>query len=155
MVMEDIMIIDYRPEYAPDFRELNLEWIKKFFVVEEHDLEQLNGPEEYIISEGGHILFALHEGKVAGTCALVKTGENEYELAKMGVRPDMQGKQIGKALGLASLEKAKAIGARRVWLESSRVLTTAISLYKKLGFVEIPIDYSPYARADIRMEIII
>jgi len=40
-----------------------------------------------------------------------------------------------------------------VWLESNRILTTALNLYIRLGFVEVPITSTPYARADIRMEI--
>jgi len=153
--MEEIIITGYEPKYAPDFKRLNVEWIEKYFTVEEHDLEELNNPDEYIISKGGYILFALYNDTVVGTCALIKTGDREYYLAKMGVTPAMHGKQIGKKLGLACLEKAKEVGARRVWLESNRILIAAISLYRKLGFVEIPIDHSPYARADIRMEIIV
>lgn len=153
--MEEVTITGYDPKYAADFKQLNIDWIEKYFTVEEHDLEQLNNPDEYIISKGGYILFALYEGKAVGTCALIKTGEGEYELAKMGVTPALQGKQLGKKLGFAAIEKAKDMGARRVWLESNRILTPAISLYYKLGFVEIPVDYSPYARADIRMEIMV
>jgi putative acetyltransferase len=153
--MEEIIITGYEPKYAPDFKRLNVEWIEKYFTVEEHDLEELNNPDEYIISKGGYILFALYNDAVVGTCALIKTGDREYYLAKIGVTPAMHGKQIGKKLGLACLEKAKAVGARRVWLESNRILIAAISLYRRLGFVEIPIDHSPYARADIRMEFIV
>ena len=88
-----------------------------------------------------------------GTCALIKTGEQEYELAKMAVTENLRGQQIGKLIGLAALEQAKIAGAKRVWLESNRILTTALNLYKKLGFTEIPITSTPYARADIRMEV--
>ena len=152
--MEELTIREYEPRYASDFKALNVAWIEKYFTVEEHDLEQLSNPEEYIISKGGYILFAVYNGKVVGTCALIKTGEQEYELAKMAVTPQLQGKQLGKKLGMATIEKAKNKGAVRVWLESNRILTPAISLYRKLGFVEIPIDTTPYARADIRMEIV-
>ena len=152
--MEEVSIIEYEPKYAADFKRLNVEWIEKYFTVEAHDLEELDNPDEYIISKGGYIVFALYEGKVVGTCALIKTGEAEYYLAKMGVTPAVHGKQIGKKLGVAIVEKAKALSARRLWLESNRILVPAISLYRKLGFIAIPMDDSPYARADIRMEII-
>jgi GNAT superfamily N-acetyltransferase len=114
--MEDIIITGYDPKYAPDFKQLNVEWIEKYFTVEKHDLEELDNPEEHIISKGGYIFFALYNGTVVGTCALIKTGDREYYLAKMGVTPAMHGMQIGKKLGLACLEKAKAVGANRVWL---------------------------------------
>jgi N-acetylglutamate synthase-like GNAT family acetyltransferase len=151
--MNEIIFSDYRPEFATDFKQLNIEWIAKYFTVEEHDVEQLSNPESYIIDKGGEVLFALLDEKVIGTCALIKTSDTEFEMAKMAVSPRYQGLHIGYKLGIYFKEKAKAMGAKRIWLESNRVLTPAISLYKKLGFNEIPIDYTPYARADIRMEL--
>jgi putative acetyltransferase len=153
--LSEVDIVQFEPKYAAAYKDLNLNWIRKYFVVEPHDEEQLDNPEAYIISKGGYIFFAKYEDEVTGTCALIKTGEGEYELAKMAVAENMQGKKIGKKIGIAVLEHAKAIGAKRVWLESNRRLTTALNLYNKLGFVEVPIDSTPYARADIRMEILI
>ncbi|RFM25978.1 GNAT family N-acetyltransferase [Deminuibacter soli] len=149
----EVTISGYRPEYAAAFKALNIEWIEKFFAVEPHDMEQLDNPETYIINKGGSILFAVYEGKAVGTCALVKTGEAEYELVKMGVSPAVQGKHIGKKLCEAALKEARALGARRVWLESNRRLEVALNLYRSLGFKEIPMTTTPYARADIRMEV--
>jgi GNAT superfamily N-acetyltransferase len=151
--MYEITFSNYQPQFATDFKNLNLEWIAKYFTVEEHDVEQLSNPQEYIIDKGGEVLFALLNGKVIGTCALIKTSETEFEMAKMAISPNYRGLQIGYKLGEYFKEKAKAMGAKRIWLESNRVLTPAISLYNKLGFKEIPIDYSPYTRADIRMEL--
>ena len=145
-------MVGYEPQFAPDFKKLNVEWIQKFFTVETHDLVELENPEEFILSKGGHILFAKYKEQIVGTCALIKTGEKEFYLAKMGVTPAFQGRQIGKLLGQAAIDKAKEYGATRIWLESNRSLVPAISLYRRLGFVEIPIDATPYARADIRME---
>lgn len=153
-VQNRVNIVTYTPALAVYFRDLNIAWIEKYFKVEEHDSEQLNNPDEYIMDTGGEILFAEYDGKIVGTCALIKTGEDEYELAKMAVAENLQGKQIGKKLGLAAVEWAKRAGAKRLWLESNRILTTAINLYNKLGFVEVPVTYTPYARADIRMEIV-
>lgn len=149
----EVTIVSFNAKYAEDYKRLNLDWIKKYFVVEEHDEEQLNDPETYIISKGGYILFAKFEDKIVGTCALIKTSKDEYELAKMAVDENMRGKQIGKLIGQAILDKAKDLGAIRVWLESNRILTTALNLYQRLGFVEIPMSATPYARADIKMEI--
>jgi len=151
--ISETTIVSYHPKYAAAYKKLNLAWIEKYFVVEEHDIEQLDNPETYIINKGGYILFANHENEIVGTCALIKTGEAEFELAKMAVAENMRGKQIGKLIGEAAIEQAKDAGARRVWLESNRILTTALNLYRKLGFKEIPMSATPYARADIKMEI--
>jgi putative acetyltransferase len=153
--MPDITLSNYNQQYAKDFKRLNLEWIEKYFVVEEHDMEQLSNPEKNIIDKGGEILFAIYEEQVAGVCAVIKTGEYEFELAKMAVSPRLQGKQIGYKLGRYAIETAKLFRAKRIWLESNRILTPAINLYFKLGFKEIQITSTPYARADIRMELLI
>ena len=77
--MENVTIVDYNPQYAEDFKRLNVAWIEKYFKVEEHDLEQLSDPDGYIISKGGHILVAKLDENVVGVCALVKTGEDAFE----------------------------------------------------------------------------
>ncbi|WP_153796320.1 GNAT family N-acetyltransferase [Foetidibacter luteolus] len=153
--MNNITFCAFDKRYAEDFKRLNLEWIEQYFVVEEHDLEQLSNPQEYIIDKGGEILFALCNNEVAGVCALIKTGANEYELAKMGVYPKYQGMQVGYRLGLYAIETAKRLMATRLWLESNRILKPALHLYEKLGFKEIPVTDTPYARADIRMELLL
>lgn len=153
--MPEVILSNYNSKYAKDFKRLNLEWIEKYFVVEEHDQEQLGNPEEYIINRGGEILFAVYNNEVAGVCALIKTGEREFELAKMAVSPDFRGKQIGYKLGIHTIETAKLLGAKRIWLESNRVLNPAINLYRKLGFKEIPITVTPYVRVNIRMELML
>ncbi len=66
-----------------------------------------------------------------------------------------QGGQIGYKLGIHTIETAKLLEAKRIWLESNRVLEPALNLYRKLGFTEIPITVTPYARADIRMELLL
>jgi histidinol dehydrogenase len=148
----DVQIIDYQPDMAIYFKKLNEEWITQFFKLEEPDRKVLDHPETYLLAKGGAIIFARHKGEIVGTCGLLKSGENEYELVKMGVTASAQGKKIGKILGVAILEKAKTMGATKVVLESNRILTSAMFLYKSLGFKEIPPIPSPYSRADIRME---
>ncbi|EHQ29420.1 bifunctional helix-turn-helix transcriptional regulator/GNAT family N-acetyltransferase [Mucilaginibacter paludis] len=150
---DQIRILDYEPSLAKYFKGLNIEWINTHFTVEEHDLEQLNHPEEHIINDGGKILFISLADEIVGTCALIKTGEAEYELAKMAVSPRFQGRQLGKKLMDAAIKKAVELKAKRVWLGSNTKLTAAINLYKKTGFKEIPIGSTPYARANIKMEL--
>jgi GNAT superfamily N-acetyltransferase len=150
-----VKIIDYTPEYKTAFKALNEEWISTYFTMEETDYKALDHPEEYIVNKGGKILVALYNNEPAGVCALIKMDDPDYdfELAKMAVSPKVQGKSIGWLLGQAILEKAKAAGAKNVYLESNRVLGPAINLYHKLGFEEIAGRATPYARCDIQMGI--
>ena len=56
-------------------------------------------------------------------------------------------KHIGKVI-----EEARSLGCTYLFLESNQRLTPALNIYKSLGFVEVPIGETPYARADFKAE---
>jgi DNA-binding MarR family transcriptional regulator/predicted GNAT family acetyltransferase len=149
-----IEIVDYQPKYLEAFKQLNVEWINTWFKMEEADHKILDHPQEYVLDRGGYILLALDNGKPVGTCALIKIGNDTFELSKMAVSPEAKGKGIGWLLGNAAIEKAKKTGAKRLYLESNTILKPAINLYYKLGFKRIPGTPSPYERSNISMEIL-
>ncbi|TWI94775.1 transcriptional regulator, MarR family with acetyltransferase activity [Mucilaginibacter frigoritolerans] len=150
-----VKIVDYKPQYAKAFKALNEEWISSYFKMEEADYKALDDPEGYILKNGGHILVALYEDEPLGVCAILKiqNGDFDYELAKMAVSPKAQGKNIGWLLGLAALDKARSLGASKVYLESNTILKPAINLYHKLGFKKIAGYPSPYERSNIQMAV--
>jgi GNAT superfamily N-acetyltransferase len=149
-------IVPYSEIYKDAFRDLNEEWIIKYFQIEEMDRLALHNPQGYILDKGGYIAVALWNQQPVGVCALIPCWYEGYdlELSKMGVSPMAQGKGIGKLLGQHIIEKAKQLGAKKIFLESNRKLVPALALYKKLGFVEITKVSSPYARSDIQMELV-
>ncbi len=151
----DVQIVDYRPEWAGAFRSLNEEWISRYFRMEESDYKALDHPDEYIINKGGLILVGLFHEQPVGVCALIRMDDPKYdfELAKMAVSPLAQGKNIGFLLGQAIVEKARALGASTLYLESNTILEPAISLYHKLGFVKVAGRATPYERCNIQMEL--
>ncbi len=149
-------IIDYKEEYRGPFKELNIQWISQNFQVEEVDYNVLNDPEQYILKDGGCILLVEENGEIIGTAALMNEGHNIFELTKMTVDERFRGRSMGYQLGLAVLEKAKQLQAKKVILFSNKVHNgNAINLYHKLGFKEIPLGQSVFVRADIKMEILI
>ncbi|MFT7297626.1 MAG: putative acetyltransferase [Sphingobacteriales bacterium] len=154
--MRKIEILPYSEDLKKYFKSINMRWLEKYFEVEPIDLNLLDKPEEFILEKGGEIYFAAVDGEIAGTCALEKHGATEYELIKMGVDPKFQGLGLGKLLGNHTINMARALGATRLFLNSSRKLDTALELYKKLGFTEFVMDYSKsdYKRCDITMELI-
>ncbi len=153
---KDIEIVDYSPQYAQAFRDINVEWIQQYFTMEEADYKSLDHPQTYIIDPGGHILVALFKGEPVGVVALVKMQDGEYELAKMGVRPKAQGMGLGWLLSQALIEKARNLGAHRLYLESNTTLGPAIQLYYKLGFKRLSGKVpTPYARSNIQMEMLL
>ncbi len=50
------------------------------------------------------------------------------------------------------IDKAKSLGAKKIYLESNTILKPAVGLYHKLGFKTIPLRPTPYERCDIQME---
>ena len=152
---EDIQIVEYQPGYQPSFKRLNEEWINQWFKMEEADYKSLDRPQEYILDGGGHILIALLGDEPVGTCALLQMDGATFELAKMSVSPGARGKGIGWLLGQAAVDKAKNLGAKRLYLESNTLLKPALSLYRKLGFEEVEGATSPYERCNIQMELLL
>lgn len=152
---ESVQIVDYGPQYQQCFRDLNVEWISKYFKMEESDYLALDDPEGHILDEGGCIIVALYQDEPVGVCALLKSHlpDFDYQLGKMAVSPKAQGKSIGYLLGKEILEKARALGAKKVFLESNTILTPAINLYRKLGFEKIEGYPSPYERSNIQMAV--
>lgn len=148
-----VEILDYEPQYASDFRDINYTWIEQNFCVEDSDRQILDHPDEHIMKPGGHIYMARYDGEIVGACALIKVNETTFELAKMGVVEKARGKNVGWLLGKACLEKARELGAKKVHLESNTKLAPAINLYHKLGFQKITGHPSPYTRCNIQMEI--
>jgi len=153
--MSKLTFRTYDDSLAADFKRLNLEWIKKYFTVEPHDLEQLDHPREYIIDPGGEVLFAFLDGEIAGVCAIIKTAPQEFELAKMCIAAPFQGRGLGEEICREAIETARGMGAQRIWLGSNRVLKPALRVYEKLGFKEFAVASTPYARADIHMELLL
>ena len=90
--------------------------------------------------------------EVVGTCALLAGHDGARELAKMAVKESFKGRGIGRALGEAAIEVARGEGASRVELMSNTKLEPAIALYRRLGFVEVPLPMNDYRRANIKME---
>ena len=149
-----IEVIPFRPQYAADFRRLNLEWIERMFKVEAPDLEVLDDPERTIVTPGGMIFFALERDSVVGTVAMIRGDGGRCELAKMAVAEMHQRRGIGELLGGAGTAWARERGFRRVFLETNSRLGNAIRLYERLGFRHAPRAHpSEYARSDVYMEL--
>jgi N-acetylglutamate synthase-like GNAT family acetyltransferase len=144
-------IISYLPRYAEDFKTLNTAWLEKFFVVEPYDAEVLSKPEKYILDKGGNIYFVIENGKAIGTVALMYNEYNELEFTKMAVADGEKGKGFGNLLLQHCIDEAKKMNCENLYLYSNTQLEPAINLYKKFGFLEIPVEKSEYARCNIKM----
>ncbi len=152
----NIDIINFEKQYTKDFYDLNVEWLKTFFYVEPFDEDVLSNPEKYIIDRGGHIFFARLNKQVVGTVALMPLGKNGlFELTKMAVSTNHRGYKIGQKLMQYCIDYAKSLGLPKLILYSNTKLENAIYIYRKYGFIEVPVEAnSPYQRSDIKMELV-
>ena len=83
---------------------------------------------------------AEENGVLLGGCGIYPTNglpQGYAELVKFYLSPDSRGKGIGKLLMQRTTESAKELGYSKLYLESFPELKKAVSLYQKIGFIEI------------------
>ncbi|MDL5511886.1 GNAT family N-acetyltransferase [Arenibacter sp. M-2] len=151
-----LSIIPFKVCFATRFKDLNVAWLEKYFYVEPKDKVLLENCEANIIDKGGFIFFAQYNDEIVGCFALIKLGDGVFELGKMAVDPEYQGLKIGQALLAFAIEFSKQNMWNKIILYSSTKLENALYIYRKYGFKEIEMEENlPYARGDIKMELII
>ncbi|KFF04537.1 GNAT family N-acetyltransferase [Flavobacterium reichenbachii] len=147
-----VEIIPFSSDLKEHIKILNVAWLEKYFKVEEKDELTLSNPQEEIIKKGGKIFYARYNGEILGTYSLLKIDDEAYELSKMAVSDKAQGLGVGNKMLLHCMTTAKENNIKKLILYSNTMLLPAIHLYKKFGFVEIPLEDGVYDRADIKME---
>jgi ribosomal protein S18 acetylase RimI-like enzyme len=147
-----VEIILFSSDLKDPIKTLNIEWLQKYFRVEEKDELVLSNPQEEIIDKGGMIFYAKYNDEILGTVSLMKIDEDTFELSKMAVSDKAQGLGIGNKLLTHSIAVAKEYNIKKLLLYSNRILLPALHLYKKFGFTEVPLGAVSYERADIKME---
>lgn len=148
----NVIIIPFSDTSSDAIKTLNLEWLTKYFKVEPKDEMVLSNPKSEIIDKGGFIFYAQYKGSIVGTVSLLKIDEVTFELSKMAVSSSVQGIGIGKQMLEHCFEFSKHNNINKLILYSNRSLQSAIHLYTKYGFKEIPLESGIYERADIKME---
>lgn len=153
----DIVIEQFQPDLAKYFYDINTQWLKEMFVIEDIDEQVLSDPQKHIIDPGGHIWFAKHkELGVIGTCAVKKSGEYGYELTKMGVLSSARGLKVGEKLLKQVLDDCLTLQLTPLFLLTNHKCEAAIHLYEKHGFVHderVKQKYAHlYERSDVYMK---
>ena len=99
------------------------------------ELAALPGP--YAPPDGA-ILLAKQGDHVLGCIALKQLEPGVAEIKRLYVRPQARGQGVARALAAAMLKEAAELGYTRVNLDTLPHMTTAIALYRALGFDDIP-----------------
>lgn len=96
-------------------------------------------PGDYAEPRGVILLAHAPGGEPWGVVALRPLeDEGTCEMKRMYVRPEARGQGLGRILGEAIVEEARARGYSAMRLDTIDTMTPAITLYTSLGFRPIP-----------------
>ena len=92
------------------------------------------GAEFYVVVDGAEVRGCGGFSRLAGTT----DDDATCELQKMYFLPELRGRGAGRALLEMLLERMRGHGYRRCYLETTAQMEVARTLYRRLGFEEIP-----------------
>jgi putative acetyltransferase len=130
------------PQDLEDVRALFREYadlVAEALCFQDFDREFASLPGAYA-PPGGALLLARDGGAAAGCVALRRVDDRTGEMKRMYVRVPWRRTGLGRRLALAIVEEARRRGYARLVLDTLPKLTSAIALYRALGFR----DTAPY-----------
>lgn len=148
-------IVPYEEKYKAAFVSMNKSWISEMFTLEPEDIRELESIEP-MLARGGNIFFALDEdGGVMACCMVAPRDDGDWEIMKFAAKGRYTGTGAGNACLSACIDYARARGVERLIIVSNRRCVQVLHLYRKNGFVEMPVDREkfPFARANIAFEL--
>lgn len=107
-------------------------------------------------NENSRYYVAEHKGSIVGGCGIFPTiglEKDTVELVKLYVDASARNLGVGRILMEKSIQAAKELGYRVVYLETMPELGKAITLYERLGFQKLdhPLGASGHYACDLWM----
>lgn len=110
---------------------------KNYLDLQNYDAELKNLNLKYGLPYN-RLYLAYYNDELAGCIGLIKIDESNCEMKRLYVKPHFRGKHIGDYLVEKIIQDAKNIGYSNMLLDTFPFLESAIYLYKKYGFYEVP-----------------
>ncbi len=144
-------LIAYEDRFRDDIMRISLEWLGRYDLVEDVDIDILSHPMR-MIENGGHIILAVtDEAEVAGMVMLDNHGDS-FDLNKYCVAEGFRGHGTGYLLLDEAIRIARAEGKKKLTLSSNHQLRAALHQYEKVGFKYREYEKTNYELSDISME---
>lgn len=128
----EVELIHFRKRYLEDVLELDSTAFDDFWKLDARTLNAVATS-----CSRNVFLLARDRGRLAGYAIGGTNGRFGY-LQRLGVRAGRQGEGIGEALSLRLIDALTAMGAHVICVNTQEENDAARSLYRKLGFEEIP-----------------
>jgi GNAT superfamily N-acetyltransferase len=117
-------------------------WLELNLCFQNFDSELAGLPGDYQ-PPGGRLLLAFSDLQLAGCVALRDLRNEACEMKRLYLKPEFRGKGLGRVLAEKIIAEARIIGYKRMRLDTlPPKMNKAITLYRSLGFEEIPAYYS-------------
>ncbi len=84
------------------------------------------------------VRLARMENRIGGCVGLRRIGGDACEMMRLFIRPEFRGMGLGKRCARDIIEKAREMGYRAMRLHTLPSMKEALSIYRALGFSEIP-----------------
>lgn len=115
-------------------------WLGVDLGYQNFDTEMASLPGAYA-PPNGRLFFAEHDGEPAGCVGVRPFSEGMCEMKRLYVTPSKRGLNIGRDLAMAGIKAAKALGYKRIMIDTLPAMRIAVKLYRELGFTEAPAYY--------------
>ena len=115
-------------------------WLGVDLSFQNFDEEMASLPGAYA-APAGRLFYIENNGQPAGCVGIRPFSEGVCEMKRLYVEPSQRGFGIGRELALAGIKAAKALGYRKILLDTLPAMRIAVKLYRELGFQESPAYY--------------
>ncbi len=117
-------------------------WLGVDLSYQSFDQEMASLPGAYSAPHG-QLFFAEIDGKPAGCVGVRPLPESDgvCEMKRLYVAPESRGQGVGATLAMTAIKAARALGYKKLMLDTLPNMRMAVKLYRELGFTEAPAYY--------------
>ncbi|MCA9889595.1 MAG: GNAT family N-acetyltransferase [Anaerolineae bacterium] len=156
---KSVQLRDLQPADVPAVRDLILAGLEdRFgFLLDgvNPDLDDIYA--NYVEQDASFIVMAC-DGHIVGCGALIKENDSDIicRIVRVSVTHEMRGQGLGRMISEHLIDIARERGFERIEVETNSDWTSALTLYKSLGFIEYKRVYVPeYDFIEVYMAMII